>query len=316
MTTSATATPLKQRKNRQSPKAAEFFRKRINFDENRVSGLVFKIADTRDELEQAYKLVHDVYAEKGYIEPQPHGLHLKLSNALPTTTTFVGKLGDRVVTTLTLFLDSPLGLPLDELYKTEADALRSQKNRLSEVGSLASVPEFRDNSPQLMLYITRVAIHYALRYLKSDYSLITVHPKHQSFYEHILLFEPIGEVMQYKAVNENPAVLLKLDLKAASQNYHRVYHEKPIDKNLHDFIFVRPIACIQLPEVTHPANVWTEKLLDWFFWEKTSLFKTSGRKQLDCIKSEHIKYHTARLERLFDQTTEHIGRLCACIGHG
>ena len=258
-----------------------------------INNLIFKIADTRTELEQAYRLVHDTYVEKGYIEPQPSGLHLKLNNALPTTTTFVAKLGDRVVTTVTLFPDSPLGLPLDELYKIDADTLRKQNYHLAEVGALASAPDFRDRSSLIMLYLSRMLYHYAWRYLKSDYLIITVHAKHQSFYKSILLFEQIGEVKPYKAVNNQPTVLLQLDIKASQQNYQAVYQGKSFEKDLHNFFFIRDIPCIHLPEIPHPVNVWTNDLLTYFFCRKTELFMAASYEQLDFIKSQHMQYRIA-----------------------
>ena len=217
-----------------------------------------------------------------------------MNNALPTTTTFEGKLGERVITTVTLFSDSPLRLPLDEIYKTDVDILRKQNYHLTEVGALASAPDFRDHSSLIILYLSRMLYHYAWRYLKSDYRIIIVHTKHQRFYKYILLFEKIGEVKQYKAVNDQPTVLLQLDInKVPQQNYQAFYQGKPVDKDLHIFFFTREIPYIHLPEIPHPINVWTNELLTYFFCEKTELFIAASYKELDFIKSQHMQYQIA-----------------------
>ena len=69
----------------------------------------------------------------------------------------------------------------------------------------------------------KIMHRYAGKYLCVDDLVITINPKHRWFYEHILLFEQIGEERQYEFVKGAPAIAMRLDLKTAQQRYAAVY---------------------------------------------------------------------------------------------
>ena len=49
--------------------------------------LVLKIAESREELEACFKLLHDAYVSSGFMTPDPSGMRVTIYHALPTTTT-------------------------------------------------------------------------------------------------------------------------------------------------------------------------------------------------------------------------------------
>lgn len=51
----------------------------------------FKYAETREELEEAYRITHDAYVESGYMNPNPSGIRVSLFNALPHTLTIIAR---------------------------------------------------------------------------------------------------------------------------------------------------------------------------------------------------------------------------------
>src|SRR4051812_28389709 len=67
------------------------------------------IATTREELHAAFSLLHDCYVGQGIMAPHPSGLRCNLYQALPYSTTVIAKHRDRVVGTLALIKDSPVG---------------------------------------------------------------------------------------------------------------------------------------------------------------------------------------------------------------
>src|SRR5690349_8210347 len=75
-------------------------------------GLTISLARSGEDLEAAYRLLHDVYVEIGFMEPHPSGLRLNVFNALPQTSVAVAKIDGKVIGTLTLTRENPLGLPL------------------------------------------------------------------------------------------------------------------------------------------------------------------------------------------------------------
>jgi len=50
------------------------------------------------------------------MDPHPSGLRLSNHNALASACVFVARSGHQVVETVTLIVDSALGLPMDEIY--------------------------------------------------------------------------------------------------------------------------------------------------------------------------------------------------------
>ncbi len=99
-------------------------RKRISIDESGLRGTIFKIADSIDELKGAYRLVHDAYVKKGYMDPDPSGMRVTEHNLNANTTTFIGLQNERAISTISLYRDSDSGLPMDVIYKKELDTLR------------------------------------------------------------------------------------------------------------------------------------------------------------------------------------------------
>ncbi len=128
------------------PIKGPILRKRVWIDESKLDRTTFKIADTVEELESAYRLVHDVYVKEGYMDPHPSKMRITKYNLLSKSTTFVGKHDGRVVLTMSLIPDSEHGLPMDSLFKSELDQMRNRGRYIAEVGNLASDPNFRNRN--------------------------------------------------------------------------------------------------------------------------------------------------------------------------
>jgi hypothetical protein len=50
-----------------------------------------KIADTQEELEACFTLLHDAYVGSGFMTPELSGMRVTIYHALPTTTTLCAK---------------------------------------------------------------------------------------------------------------------------------------------------------------------------------------------------------------------------------
>ena len=248
--------------------------------------LDFKLATEREELEAAWRLLHDVYVEQGYMRPHPSGLRLIVHNLLPQTTVFIARRrqavrnGGEVIGTITLFVDSPLGLPMDEVFHEELEGLRRQGRRISEVGALALKREHRNRN--VFMYLFKIAHAYA-RYLGMHDLCIAIHPKHRSFYEEVLLFEPFGhQVRPYGKVNGSPAVAERLDLTTAEQRARQVYEPLEFDANLHAFFYAAEQG---YPFATEERRkVLTPELLRYFFVERTDLLPRLDERTLEVVR--------------------------------
>jgi hypothetical protein len=257
----------------------------------RLDGLAFKLAKSKSELEQAFRLVAHCYLEKGYITESDAKLRIKLQHALPTAAIFVGKLGDRVVTTASVFPDSELGLPADSIFQAELDILRSQGRKLAELGALASNLESDSsplNVPLHILQAIRLTYLYGQDSLRADDLIITVNPKHRFFYEKVLCFELISETKFYPEVNQAPAIALRQDLHTIAARLAQLAGQKSRLRPLRDLFFGTKIVDLDILETRQVSNIWNADLLNYFFNQQTTLFQDLSPDKLDWIQRQHI----------------------------
>src|SRR5690349_659934 len=91
-------------------------RRMVHFPTEPDNSLRFKIAETKEELEQAFSLLHDAYVKEGLMQPHPSGMRVTKFHALPSTTTLIALEGDVVVGTLSLIRRETFGLPLEKIF--------------------------------------------------------------------------------------------------------------------------------------------------------------------------------------------------------
>lgn len=250
-----------------------FYRRSIELPEALPEGLRFEVAQSRSDLEAAYRLLHDVYVEAGFIEPQPSGMRLLLQHALPTTSTLVAKLDGRVVATVSLVRDNPLGLPMEKVF--DLSRLRSNGERLVEISSLAIHPAFRRQfGGVLLMPLFNYLFRYSRDFFGVDRLMLSIYPRHQDFYAALFDAEPVpgSSVETYLGA---PASAMSID----TQKWVRVHRARrdalgTVDTWLRYFDEL-PFAAFVFPQrafrkINDP--VMTPGTLRYFFHEKTSLF--------------------------------------------
>lgn len=182
-----------------------------------------KIASTVEEWEAAFRLVRKNYVDSGYESSSPKLLRFTPYHALPDTTVFVAKCEGEVVATFSLVADGkPLGLPLDALYQEEVDALRRQGRRLGEITSLAVAGLSQREFIQVFSALIRLLTQYHHRQGGDTY-LITVNPRHRSFYCKMIGFVALGPCRAYEAVAGNPAEAYWVDRELIQASGSRMY---------------------------------------------------------------------------------------------
>ncbi len=253
----------------------------------------FKRAENKSELEQAFRLVANCYFEKGYITQSDSQLRIKLQHALPESAVFVGELGDRVVATSSVFPDSPIGLPADSIFQSELDELRSKGRKITELGSLASNLEVETSPLHIPLHILqsmRLVYLYGQDYLKADDLIITVNPKHRIFYEKVLLFEPMSEIKFYPEVNQAPAIVMRQNLHTIEARLLALSGQKSRLKTLRDLFFGGKIVNLDFLNLNQSLNIWNTDLINYFFYEKSSVFQQASPEILREIQLKHNQH--------------------------
>ncbi len=266
------------------PQAIRFaaYRNFVRCDYTPDPHLTLKIADTREELEACFGLLHDAYVASGFMKPDPSGLRVNIYHAMPTTTTLCAKFDDEVVGTISLIRESAFGFPLQSIF--DLRAVREKRGRIAEVSALAVDQRFRNTGGFVLFPLMKFMYQYCEAFFDTRHLVIAVNPRHIEMYESLMMFQRLAEnqVDSYDFANGAPAVGATLDLHLAPRQMQEAYAGKPLRKNLHHYF-----AVAKLPNIVMPARryfttndpVMTPALLDYFFNQRTQVFEALAARE-------------------------------------
>lgn len=181
--------------------------------ENEVTAsLDFGLARGVDDFDGAFRLLHDRYVEGGYMAPHPSGRRLGIYNALPSTKVFVARAEGRVIATVALVQDSSVGMPMDQSYREELDAIRARGRRLGEASTLTVDPAYRASGFAILMRLYRLLIVYAAKIARLNDLCLTVAPHHARFYRTFFGVRELGPLRPYPRINNTRVLGLRGDL--------------------------------------------------------------------------------------------------------
>lgn len=221
------------------------YRSMVKIPANLDSDIIFKIAETKDEVEQSLRLLYQAYAEFSLTEPDPDQIRVTVYHTLPTTSILLAKHKDKVIGTLSLIRDNPLGLPAESHY--DLSYLRNQNYELAETSSLAIDREWRG---KIFFHLLKFFYEYSQKYFHIDSVVLTTHSKWYQFYEALLLFEalPGGPIEKYDFANGVRAVGEHLDLRTAPDRFYETYAGQDIPRDLYSFFVLKKCDNFLFPE--------------------------------------------------------------------
>lgn len=170
-----------------------------------------RLTDTSDGRNTASMLINRMYAWRGY-----SGDHKPTDDPNRITLTATDK-GD-VVGTLSIGIDSEIGLMADEIFKDELDAHRQRGAKLCEFTKFAFDPSVR--SKAALANVFHLAVIYARDMHGCTDIVIEVNPRHRRFYERMLGFRKEGELKTNPRVDA-PAYLLRVNLEFVTEQIAR-----------------------------------------------------------------------------------------------
>jgi GNAT superfamily N-acetyltransferase len=250
--------------------------------------LSFKIAETEQELEDCFRLLHDAYVASGYMVASPSGLRVTIYHALPTTTTLCAKFDGRVIGTITIIRDGAFGFPMQSAF--DLSPVRARGGNIAEISALAIDPAFRRSQGAVLFPLVKFMYGYCRDLFDTHHLVIAVNPKMIELYEALLFFERLPErpVDRYAFANGAPAVGATLDLRRAPEVFKAAYDGRPPRRNLYRYFVDVRITGIQMPaRVMHLTNdpVLTPQLLDHFFNRRTQVFSALDAHQRLVLRS-------------------------------
>jgi hypothetical protein len=264
------------------------FRGLVDCDPAPDPRLELKIADTQDELEACFRLLHDAYVAAGFMQPDPSGLRVTIYHALPTTTTLCAKWDGRVVGTLSMIREGVFGFPLQSVFNLAA--VRAKSGRIAEISALAIDPRFRDTGGRILFPLMKFMYAYCRDYFDTRHLVIAVNPNKIELYESLLHFERLQAqaVDNYDFANGAPAVGATLDLQLAPERFRQAYGHKQPRRNLHRYFVETRLPNIRLPQrrfFTTNDPVLTPAMMDHFFNRRTQVFASLNDRQRLLLRS-------------------------------
>lgn len=252
------------------------------------------VASNKEDLEMAYKLVHDMYVKKGLMDSDPSGMRCNVYSILPYTTVIIGKFKGEVVATVSLIKDSQIGFPSDKDYLEENNQLRQKGYRLVEVSSLAVSEHCRKKSTGsvVSLLLMRYLFEYTKTYMNCDMMLATVHPNVVDFYSAFFNFQKNKRIVKYNFVKQALAQHIYTDIHNLEQWMHQEFMGKPHQKNMANF-FQTHFSQYKYPERSDEFShdvVMTPELIKYFFVDKTNLLPSLSTQEVNLIISAYKNY--------------------------
>jgi len=251
------------------------YRRMVDCDPEPDLRLEVKLAETREELEACFCLLHEAYVDAGFMKSHSSGMRVTPYNALPTTTTLCAKFAGRVVGTVSMIREGVFGFPMQSAF--DLQQVRALGGNIAEISGLAVHPDFRSTHGAILFPMMKFVHEYCTEYSDTRHLVIAVHPQQIEFYEALLLFRRLQAkpVKHYEFANGAPAVGATLDLTNASSTLRAIYQGRSMRGSLHKYFFSLKLEALKLPKrryFTTNDPVMTPPLLDYFFNKQTSLF--------------------------------------------
>ena len=160
-----------------------------------------KLAGSHDTRHDTSVLIEKMYSWRGY------GGRVNMDEA-PNRITINAEFRGSIYGTLTVNIDSPVGLACEVVYPEIVQSLRDQGRKICEFGKFAVEQSVR--SKRLLATLFHLTYIYANKLHGCTDALIEVNPRHVAFYGRYLEFSECGPERWCERVNA-PAVLMRMD---------------------------------------------------------------------------------------------------------
>ena len=240
-----------------------------------------EFATRRKQFEQAFQLVYREYLKKGYCLANASELRISFFNALPETVTFCLWREETLIATATLIPDSPMGLPMEEVYPKEIRDLRAKGRKLCEVSLLALnsdvisngiLPIYFAERLRCLYHIFKPILWYARKSIEHSDLCIAVNPVHRFLYSS-LYFEQFGDEKVYESVRGNPSIAMRLnfdELEARAKSKTPGLYKLFLAKTL------------EIPRISQRFR-WSQEEFAYFFVERLDILRKATPVQIDYL---------------------------------
>jgi hypothetical protein len=174
------------------------------------SNTIIRLAEDPAEIAATNRLVYKNYVAARYWEANTKHLQNKLVDSA-SRKVVVAKEDDRLVGTISLIVDSPLGLPSDGAQPALMRQLRAKGGILAEVSGFA-IDARKTTNRRLALFLASYVLQYAYFYEGVDQLAASCIATHANFYQSAAGFSMISGPTSYGSPMAPDFYLLSLDL--------------------------------------------------------------------------------------------------------
>lgn len=270
-------------------------RAQLNISDAPLTDIEIKMAETKEEYEAAYKLLHDTYFETKLIDKANSGLRVTKYHSLPTTNTIIVKFKGEVVGTMSIIIDNPFGLPIDKV--ADISELRKVSARIAEISSLAIKKDTNMRRGKLLIPLTTYMHRYLEEIAGVDAMVCVVNESAKLFYESVMCFNPLPvRTVDYDYVNAKEICPIYAPITPAQKDrIRKAYDGKPPKKNMY---YQRYVATAVF-EHSFPSGEYnlattasiSKENFNYFFKEKTQLLNSFDESELSVLKHTYVHPH-------------------------
>ncbi len=189
-------------------------RSQLNLVPNPYDPFIIKIAETKEELESAFKLFKYFSHE---------GLNLTLYHALPSTSVIIFVKNNEVCGTMSVIKDSSFGLPMDQFM--DLSTFRRHQ-RITEITSFALAPDYQKESGRYLFSMMKYLFNYVENFMNSDSVIFRAPRSMKVFLDEILYFDSFEKQFHKEELDSNSIFRI-----GYLPKLHLTWHEKYLGKN-------------------------------------------------------------------------------------
>lgn len=255
-------------------------RSQVDLSEDKLSeklnGIVFKLAETTSEYEQAFQILHDEYVSTNIINAENSLMRVTKFHALPTSAVIIAKRNDEVIATVSVIIDTSMGLPIDQTANVEF--LREKSLRIGEISSLAIKRSSGLRRGVILFPMLTFMFRYSKFYCGIEHFVVSVNPRVAPFYEAIFGFMKLKDKgREYSFVNVKRVYSMFLDLNKLNDKLAKVYRYSSAKKDVHNFLFKKDLTqYFHFPKREYYRahdNYLTQQQMGYFFKDKSKCFE-------------------------------------------
>ena len=208
--------------------------------------IVVRVTEDEEEIAAANRLVFRNYVEDGFWDNNEAQLDNNRFLSSPARTVCVVFEDGNLIGTMSIILDSSLGLPSDGTQAVLTSHLRKRGTAIAEVSAFA-MNRSRCSHRKVVLFLMSFVLQYSFYHAGIDRLIGSCKPEHADFYESILCFSKVSDLTYYD-YSRAIGYLISLDLLEAHRLLWQKYPSNPTGESLYRFLLCDPQPCHIFPD--------------------------------------------------------------------